>query len=459
MSTGLPIPTATRLRRHAAVKAATPARPADETMNGVRQVSVPVYLSMMFVVSVYSGALTPAVRWATGAGPLPPGSTDIGSTLTQFFALFVVTVWGVRNIRRMPGMPWGLLPYLLILVLCFMSILWSNYPFISLRRSVTITVCVFYGVYLLDRLGLEGAIRLFVYTASCLALLSIVAYVAVPTVGRDTAEGYSNAMRGVFAAKNTAGMAMLLALPCALFLGSRPGAKRAAWVGVLMLLVVTLGATRSATSMLIALIVIGLGSRLWLRGSSGRLLWTAAVMAVAITVAFTLVFWPDQIFPLIGRDSSLTGRVPLWEECFKMIVQRPLLGYGYSGFWNSDSRDVQYLWRIIGWEAPNGHDGYIDILLQIGAIGLFLYMTMWGSILVRAARHVRNGTLPEAAWMLLFMTVNVLLNIDEGPLPYPDEFTLYVAMSIVVLWRTPHRRPIRPPVIPIARLAAARQSG
>ena len=459
MSTGLNIPTATRLQRHAAVGAATPGRPADENMNGVRRVSVPVYLSMMFVVSVYAGALTPAVRWATGAGPLPPGSTDIGSTLTQFFALFVVMVWGTRNIRRMPGMPWGLLPYLTILVLCFASILWSDYPFISLRRSVAITVCVFYGAYLLDRLGFEGAVRLFVYTACCLALLSIVAYVAVPTVGRDTAEGYSNAMRGIFATKNTAGMAMLLALPCALWLGSRPGAKRGAWVGALVLTVTTLAATRSATSMLIALIVIGLGSRLWLRGATGRLLWNVAVMAVVLVAVFTLVFWPDQIFPLIGRDSSLTGRVPLWEECFKMIVQRPLLGYGYSSFWNADSRDVQYLWQVIGWDAPNAHDGYIDILLQLGIVGLILYMGMWASILTRAVRHARNGTLPEAVWMLLFMTVNILLNIDEGPLPYPDEFTLFVAMSTIVLWRTPQRRPTRRPIIPAARLVAARSSG
>ena len=425
--------------------AATIVAPREPGRTAARRVSVPEYLSMMFVISVYTGALTTALRNLNGAGALAPGDSDIGSTITQFFALFVVMLWSLRNLSRMPGIVRALLPYLAIIALCFASIRWSGYPYNSLRRSVTLTVCVFYGAYLYDQLGLEGMIRLFMRTAIFLGALSFIVYFVMPRVGRDTGEGYTGAMRGVFAAKNTAGMAMLLALSCGLYLGSLPGANRLLAAGSLFVVFVMLVMTKSASSMLIALTVIGLGSRLWLRSPQARLLWNAAALFVVILVLFTLVFWPDQVLPLLGRDSSLTGRTPLWEESFKMIAKRPLLGYGYSGFWNADSRDVQYMWRVIGWNAPNGHDGYIDIMLQIGMIGLLFYLMMWLVLIASAVRHFRQGTLKEASWILLFMTVNILLNLDEGPLPYPDQFTLFVAAVLIALAQTKlaQRRPSR----------------
>ena len=388
---------------------------------------------MMFILSVYMGALTPALRWATGAGPLPPGDSDIGSTITQFGAMFVVTHWALRSANRMPAILKALRFYLVIIALCFLSVGWSGYPYNSLRRSVTLAVCVLYGAYLLDRLGLYGMVCLYTRTAISLALLSIALYVAVPSLGHDSAEGYEGALRGAFAAKNTGGMAMLLAIASLLYLGSLPGAKRARTIAGLLVAVVTLVMTKSATSSLIGAIIIGLGSRLWLRTPHARLLHNAAIAAVLLVAVFTVLFWPEAVLPAIGRDSSLTGRVPLWQESLKLIAQRPLLGYGYSGFWNADSRDVQYLWQVIGWTAPNAHDGYLDILLQIGVIGLVLYIFMWARIVRRAMVHVHFCTLREAPWILLFMTVNILLNIDEGPLPYPDEFTLFIAACLIVL--------------------------
>ena len=137
------------------------------------------------------------------------------------------------------------------------------------------------------------------------------------------------------------------------------------------------------------------------------------------------------VFALVGRDSSLTGRLPLWQEVFKEIAKRPLLGYGYSGFWVAESKEVQYLWLKVGWPAPSAHDGYLDIVLQIGLIGLVLYIAMWTRVIKRNIIIARVGGVPETLWITSFMVVNVLLNIDEGPLPYPDEFTLMMPACLI----------------------------
>lgn len=73
--------------------------------------------------------------------------------------------------------------------------------------------------------------------------------------------------------------------------------------------------------------------------------------------------------------SSLTGRLPLWEELIISIKERPFVGYGYLAFWEKEK--IDYLSALLGWEIPHGHNMYLDVLLDGGAIGLTLFMSMF----------------------------------------------------------------------------------
>jgi len=66
-----------------------------------------------------------------------------------------------------------------------------------------------------------------------------------------------------------------------------------------------------------------------------------------------------------------------------------------------------------------------------------LYVWVWSSIIGNSLVAWWQRKLPEARWLLLFMLVNLLLNMDEGPLPYPDQFTVLMPGSILLLrsWR------------------------
>ena len=93
-------------------------------------------------------------------------------------------------------------------------------------------------------------------------------------------------------------------------------------------------------------------------------------VSVVLFIAAALIVDSTDVFALIGRDMSFTGRLPLWEMSLQAARVHPLLGYGYNGFWTDDSRAVQYIWAMITWKAPSAHNGYLDIVLQIGLIGL-----------------------------------------------------------------------------------------
>jgi O-antigen ligase len=73
----------------------------------------------------------------------------------------------------------------------------------------------------------------------------------------------------------------------------------------------------------------------------------------------------------ISTLSSINGRIPVWKECMDYIAMRPLIGYGYGAFWTGER--VLEISDSAGWVAPNAHNGYLDMALDIGVIGLVLF--------------------------------------------------------------------------------------
>jgi O-antigen ligase len=75
----------------------------------------------------------------------------------------------------------------------------------------------------------------------------------------------------------------------------------------------------------------------------------------------------DQIITLLGREPTLTSRVPMWSDLISM-VRNPILGYGYDSFWLGERQQIIYSnWGISG----NAHNGYLEMYLNLGLIGLF----------------------------------------------------------------------------------------
>ena len=390
---------------------------------------------VIFAFMIYEGAITPSLRQLRGGDvALLPGQTDIANTVTQAIILGIMCcMWWLNRRYFLPVMR-DILPYLLIIGLCALSALWSEYPFPTLRRSVTLSSCVFFGAYCYLQFGLKGTLELMGRATIIAAALSVATFYLMPSVGHETAQGYENAMRGIFAQKNSLGQSMLLAITWYVYrLIDNPKSVVRPFLCLLLLFFCLLKAD-SATSLAISMVVLAAGAIFWSEANWRRrmlvvyLLGVAFIFAVAVAVVDT-----GQLLTALNRDPSFTGRLPLWGYSIQEAFNRPWLGYGFSGFWNEDSPAVQEIWAAIDWQAPSAHNGYIDILLQIGIVGLLLYVWVWGSLIKNSLVAWWQKSLPEARWILLFMLVNLLLNMDEGPLPYPDQFTVLMPGSILLL--------------------------
>lgn len=398
------------------------------------------FLYVTLGMVLYQDALTSPARILRGAPKLKAGDTEITSTISQVILLsgLFVFLWGYR--RELIRALRPLLPLLVLLALCFVSVAWSEFPSVTIRRSVTQAICVFFGVFCYFRYGLAKTVEMLAHTTAVLAVLSIVAYFALPDVGRETAEGYSNALRGVYSQKNATGMAMLIASNY--WLSAFFGGRKLSFFAICGALATfaCLVMSSSATSLGLFCVtgfvhLFNFARRSWRL----RVVVTYAVVMIVFVITVALIAAPAELFGLAGRDLSFTGRVPLWIESIDAWLAKPIFGYGFAAFWVDDSVLVQRIWRDITWPAPNAHDGYIDVLLQFGVVGLAVYLWVWATAIFRAVRARRRRNFPEIYWIVGFILTSLFINLDEGGQPSADEFALLLPIVLLALANAPRK--------------------
>lgn len=387
-----------------------------------------------FGLAYYSQGVIAALQAAGGdVARTVAGETNLWSTVAQSVILVGLLIAIARNPVRYARLCRPALPMLCIAGLALLSVSWSADPVRTLRRSVALAECMLFGLFLYRTDGLDRTVARVGQVCVAMAVLSLLAYVAIPSIGREAALGYQGTMRGVFPQKNSMAECMLLGLCCYAYRTLDGWRWRAAGpVGVLGLCLV-LGHSASALGVAG---VIGLMA-LWMRLRRRPVLRLGLAFLIgwsAVAVGTAMVWFPQEVFALAGRDASLTGRVPLWQAIWPEIGRAPMLGYGYAGFWNAASPTVQTIWRYAGWQAPDAHSSVLDIMLQLGAVGLALYAWLFGALFARARAGARTG-FPPARFIILYGVALVLIGLDEGAIPIPNGWTVLMPVALVAAAR------------------------
>jgi O-antigen ligase len=352
----------------------------------------------------------------------------------------------------------------LIILYCFCSALWSIDPAVTARRSVSLATCFLFGYLALVTYGPRGTIRLYGWS---LFLAAVASWAALPIFHAKVFDNdellTSQALRtfhGVFTQKNELSVEMLMGFCCWAYLGiltpKKGEIERFIWplaiVAILSAMVYAKGTTSILAVMVASVAVAGLRWRSW----RFRLVLYALVAAASLVLVTVVIAEPKLLFAALGKDSSMTGRLPLWIEAARAIVERPILGWGYNAFWSADSIPAQYIWQRIGWPAPNAHNGLLELGLDFGLIGGALYGFMMLRIAVRALRALGQPGFPEAKYLVLVLIAMLVENIDEGTVGWPDALSIITAFwyAITSVWcagawpvplrSSPHRVP-RPP--------------
>jgi len=112
----------------------------------------------------------------------------------------------------------------------------------------------------------------------------------------------------------------------------------------------------------------------------------------------------------MGRDSTLTGRTDIWRQIISM-GGNPIFGTGFESFWLGDR--VSRLWQVFDFHPTQAHNGYIEVYLELGWIGILLL----AAIVVTGYRNAiaMFRWMPEAGSIrLAFILVGLVYNFTEA---------------------------------------------
>lgn len=136
--------------------------------------------------------------------------------------------------------------------------------------------------------------------------------------------------------------------------------------------------------------------------------WVLGVLvAVALTAAFAL---RHPIIALMNAGSDFSIRATLWNTILDFVALKPIEGWGWFGSWARG----EYPFTYINFQLDDRHqsalNAYFDVLLQLGAAGLVLFLLLGGVALVRSwlVASVRRSVV--YAWTPLML---VTLAVDS----------------------------------------------
>ena len=156
-----------------------------------------------------------------------------------------------------------------------------------------------------------------------------------------------------------------------------------------------------------------------------------------ITTAGQLFYlwWIDNsglIFNSVGKDSTLTGRTDLWQLTTDMVWRQPWLGYGLGGFWQGlNGAESGYILRAVTWTPSHPHNGYLQLLLDLGILGFVIFSIGFLISTVKAIKLVRSTTAAAALWPIVHMVQLLITSTTETQLFASNNvgWILYVAVA------------------------------
>lgn len=333
--------------------------------------------------------------------------------LNQIFWLGLICIVLVASRRRVRHALRLLFDPVILLIFLYLgfaalSVAWSPVPEIAFRRlALQIIVVLALGIPLALTSDREAVLDRVLIVAATAIAVNFVAVLALPPspLGHE----------GIYEQKNVLGNAMAFCfLFCLYAVATKHGGLRLLFVVLAFASLYALAESQSKTSLGLAVLLPVL---VFLTFAITRPLGMNAALFILFSAVLGLSGWFylsaltafdfTDLSILLFNDETFTGRTVIWEFVLDVISRRPLIGQGYASFWGIGSDS------IVAREAPGfvtgllqAHNGYLDTLVETGAIGFSILLALIVAALFAAARA--NLRWPALSWLSITLVLTVI---------------------------------------------------
>lgn len=324
-------------------------------------------------------------------------------------------------------------PFLIFLCgLAAVSMLWSINPGETMRRVVALGFTTLAGVALAARYRWREMIEIMAIAFAILSVLSALVAIAVPSIGIMSTL-FPGAWRGLWVEKNALGGNMAMFFPVFVAAAILVPRRRWLWIGMTLLSVALLLLSTSKTS-LVALILgaMGIGFvALVQRGPAMAVVLTYLGVLAAGAVGGAFLLASDQIFELLGKDATLTGRTEIWSAIMTQIPHHPWLGHGYGTVWTDEDPRGPLAWIIkyANFRPIHAHSSWYEMALWLGIVGLVSWGLLYAQTMIAGmvAAFREKGALMAFPFLLVYSMVTITESIT---LTYNDlRWVVFVAVA------------------------------
>jgi O-antigen ligase len=315
-------------------------------------------------------------------------------------------------------------------VYIILSVVWSNFPAISLRRcfrSIGNLLMVLVVLTESDPLGAMRALLRRVYLVHIPASSLTIKYFRWLGVAYSD-DGLSEMWTGLAMHKNNLGQVAMCSGLVSLWGVIQHWTKNKLTVD-LVLFVLTLWVLRGSgtnhSSTAIIAFIAGLAVLLGLQlvrnraAKARRIILTSIIALMVLGSVASLVFTAFNTTPIglvleaSGRDMTFTDRTYIWQDLLINAAKSPVLGVGIGAFWvgpiGYEIYPLDNWLRVTPWWRPHeGHNGYLDVYVELGGIGLALLILVIGSAFIGALDTLRYNF--GLGSLRLALLVGVLMN-------------------------------------------------
>ncbi len=384
-------------------------------------------------VAVVAFVLTGAL-WRVFSGSADAGIE--GDTRTEMILALMYGGVALLAVMQFRWTAWLLLhsPALVgLLLVALVSPIWAQTPDLVFRRAISLLGTSLFGVVIASRLTFGQQLRLTRGVLRLAAVGCLVLFVVAPSHAMATDYG-TGSIRGIFPHKNLFGAAMALGLLAEWYVMEEGGFGRIVKFASLALFSGLLLVARSVTSIVTVggtLIIMWLYERFHRRYHIPLPAMLLFLAGLAVCFAFFGV--DTSIFTeMLGRSKDLTGRADLWHSVGTMILARPFLGYGFSGFWDGASLESYAVEKYVGWSPNYSHNGYLEILLDLGIVGTGLFLIFLWKGMARTLRLAEEKVVKEDLWPLAFLIFFVVHNFAECTIIWQNCFEWSLCIATVI---------------------------
>ncbi len=333
--------------------------------------------------------------------------------------------------------------FLLFFFFCGISCLWSDYPFTAFKRYTKDFTHLVMALIILTETDPKQAIKSLLAKCAYIAIpLSVLFIIYFPEYGRNYSRWTGEvSYTGITTNKNSLGQVVFI---CGIFLAwdlietliqkNIVKNKLDLFTRYLLLAMVVwlLYMAHSSTAvvcMLLGTIILFFMRTSFFKNQIKNLgIWTIVIF-LFVLIIYYIPGLIDSLAGILGRNITLTGRTDLWKELLAQPIN-PLLGSGFQSFWQTP--EAARLGEKYYFIPNQAHNGYLEVYIQTGLIGLFLLL----ATIIVTGKQIKNGILMENPLSRFFFPFYFLILVSNWTeATFNKMSVLWFILMMIMLYR------------------------